>query len=187
MTDLGTFGGIWGFLLGSCFKLPSWTTTGSCPPSNSFSCDVVNSWEYMRYSVSGRRQVCWTAPHAGLLSPGLLHRCWWVGVAPPGRMTMSAQRPGVVFSWAGRVEDLPRYSLLSDLDVYGRSKYWGPEDGLTGPGGEPAERHEGGKWTKDGVGVEKMSEKLFVKFKQKCWGRKTKKKSLVERKHDSLI
>ncbi|PWA20246.1 hypothetical protein CCH79_00003596, partial [Gambusia affinis] len=68
---------------------------------------VANSWGRMRYSVRGRQQVCSMVPQAGLLSPGLLQRWWWVGVAPPGRLTMSTQRPGFELSGVGRVEDLP--------------------------------------------------------------------------------
>lgn len=118
--DRGTFGEIWA--LQSCFLLPSCTIPCWCLPSQSFPLGVARSWENTRYSVSGLRQVCWAVPHAGLLSPGLLQR-WWrvcVGVAPPGRVTISVHWSGVVFSWDGRVEDLPRYSLLSDL--YGTSR-----------------------------------------------------------------
>lgn len=138
VTDCGTLGRSWDFP--ACFKLPSWTGVDCCRTSQSFSCSKENSWECARYSVRGRRQVCWTVPHAGLQSPGLLQRWWWVGVAPPGRLTMSGHRPGVVFSWVGRVEHLPRYILLSDLDVCVTSKYWGPKGGLIVAVGEHTER-----------------------------------------------
>lgn len=96
-------------------------------------------------------------PQAGLLSPGLLQRWWWVGVAPPGRLTMSTQRPGFELSGVGRVEDLPRYNLLSGLDVYGTSKYCGSKGGLIVFGGELTGT-EGGK--------PKKNPRTFVKKKK---------------------
>lgn len=93
--------------------------------------DVLKSWEYRWYSVSGLRQVCCTVPQEGLPSPRLLQRWWyvWVGVAPPGKWTESTLRLEAVCSCVGRVENLTS-------DLWGTSRKLGSRDGLRGGHGE---------------------------------------------------